>query len=120
MTALTTYNMTRCQQCEVCPSYSVATVQTSVITAIVTAILVTVVFVVVIIAVCKFHPKYRSGGDKVLTGEEEQVYEEMGGDGGGVAVLGGKRVSDPTYMEVREGGGKIFQLKENEAYGTRR
>ena len=121
MTALTTYNMTQCQQCEVCPSYSVAIVQTSVITAIVTAILVTVVFVVAIIAVCKFHPKYRSGRDKVLTGEEEQVYErEMGGDGGGVAVVGGKEVSGPTYMEVGEGGGKIFQLKENEAYGTRR
>ena len=72
------------------------------------------------IAICKFHPKYRSGEVGVLAGGEGQVYEEMGGDEGGVAVLGGDKVSDPTYMEVGEGGGKTFQLKENEAYGTRR
>ena len=48
------------------------------------------------------------------------MYEEVGGDEGGVAMLGGQKVRDPTYMEVGEGGGKIFQLKENEAYGTRR
>ena len=110
----------QCQQSEVCPSCSASTIQASVITAIVTAIvtalLVTVVFVVVL-AVCKFHPKLKSGKAGVSAGE---VYEEVGGDEGGVAVLGGEEVSDPTYIEVGEGGGKTFQLKENEAYGTRR
>ena len=65
---------------------------------------------------CKFHPKLRPSG----AGGEGQVYEEVGGDEGGVAVLGVKGVSGPTYMEVGEGGEKTFQLKENEAYGTRR
>ena len=116
-TATTTSSMA---QCEVCPSCSASTVQASVITAIVTALLATVVFLVVIIAICKFHPKLRSGGAETSAGGEGQVYEEVGGDEGDVAVLGGKGVSDPTYMEVGEGGGKTFQLKENEAYGTRR
>ena len=107
-------------QCEVCPSCYASTVQASVITAIVTAILEAVVFLVVIIAICKFHPKLRSGGIGVSAAGEGQVYEEVGGDEGGVAVEGVKGVSDPTYMEVGEGGGKTFQLKENEAYGTRR
>ena len=106
----------QCQQSEVCPSCSASTIQASVITAIVTALLVTVIFVV-ILAVCKFHPKLKTGKVGVSAGE---VYEKVGGDEGGVAVLGGEEVSDPTYMEVGEGGGKTFQLKENEAYGTRR
>ena len=106
----------QCQQSEVCPSCSASTVQASVVTAIVIALLEAVIFLVVMIVICKFHPKYRSGG----AGGEGQVYEEVGGDEGGVAALGGKGVSDPTYMEVGEGGGKTFQLKENEAYGTRR
>ena len=109
-----------CQQSEVCPSCSASTIQASVITAIVTTLLATVIFVMVQIAVCKFHPKLKSGGAGVLAGGEGQVYEEVGGDEGGVATLGGQKVRDPTYMEVGEGGGKIFQLKENEAYGTRR
>ena len=109
----------QCLQSEVCPSCS-ASIQASIITAIVTALLVTVVFIVVQITVCKFCPKLRSGKAGVSAGGEGQVYEEVGGDEGGVAVLGGKGVRDPTYMEVGEGGGKTFQLKENEAYGTRR
>ena len=66
-------------------------------------------------AVCKCHPKYIPGGAETGTsaGREEQDYEEVGGDEGGVAV------SDPTYMEVEEGGGNTFQLKENEAYASR-
>ena len=117
ITATPTYSMV---QCEVCPSCSASTVQASVITAIVTALLATVVFLMVQIAVCKFHPKLRSGGVGVSAGGEGQVYEEVGGDEGGVVVEGVKGVSDPTYMEVGEGEGKTFQLKENEAYGTRR
>ena len=116
-TTAPTYSMAKC---EVCPSCSASTIQASVITAIVTALLEVVVFLVVIIAICKFHPKFRSGGAGVLAGGEGQVYEEVGGDEGGVAVVGGKEMKDPTYMEVGEGGGKTFQLKENEAYGTRR
>ena len=73
------------------------TTQASVIIASVTAILATVVSVVVQIAVCK------------SAGGEGQVYEEVGEDEGGVAVLGGKRVSGPTYMEVVEYGGKTFR-----------
>ena len=123
-TVLPTCIMIQCQcqfqQCEVYPSCSASTIQASVITAIVTVLLVTVVFVVVQIAVCKFHPKYRSSGVGVSAGEEGQVYEEVGGDEKGVAVVCGEKVKDPTYMEVGEGGGKTFQLKENEAYGTRR
>ena len=116
-TTTPTYSIAQCE----CPSCSASTTtQASVITAIVTALLATVVFLVVQIAVCKLHPKYRSGEVGVLAGGEGQVYEEVGGDEGGVAVLGGDKVSDPTYMEVGEGGGKTFQLKENEAYGTRR
>ena len=119
-TCITTQCQCQFQQCEVYPSCSASTIQASVITAIVTTLLVTVVFVVVMIAVCKFHPKFRSGGAEPSAGGEGQVYEEVGGDERGVAVLGGKGVRDPTYMEVGEGGGKTFQLKENEAYGTRR
>ena len=110
----------QCQQSEMYPSCSASTIQASLITVIVTALLATVVFVVIQIALCKFHPKLRSGKAGVSAGGEGQVYEEVGGDEGGVAVLGGKGVRDPTYMEVGEGGGKTFQLKENEAYGTRR
>ena len=106
----------QCQQSEVCNSCSASTIQASIITAIVTALL-EAVFFVVLVAVCKCHPKFKSVRDGVSTGEKEQVYEEMGGDEGGVAVLGGEGVSDPYYME---GGGKTFQLKDNEAYGTRR
>ena len=116
-TATTTCSMA---QCEVDTSCSASTIQASVVTAIVTAILEAVVFLVVIIAICKSHPKFRSGGVGVSAGGEGQVYEEVGGDEGGVAVVGGKGVGDPTYMEVGEDGGKTFQLKENEAYGTRR
>ena len=36
-------------------------------------------------------------------GEEGQVYEEVDGMDGGVAVRSGKGVSDPTYMEVEVG-----------------
>ena len=119
-TALPTCIMTQCQcqcqQSEVCPSCSASTVQASVVTAIVTALLVTVVSVVIQIAICKFHRKLRSGGVGVLAGGEGQVYEEVGGDEGGVAVVGGEKVRDPTYMEVGDGGGKTFQLKE---YGRR-
>ena len=121
-TALPTCILTQCQfqQSEVCPSCSASTIQASVITAIVTALLVTVVSIVIQITICKFHPKLKSGGVGMLAGGEGQVYEEVGGDEGGVAMLGGDKVRDPTYMEVGEGGGKTFQLKENEAYGTRR
>ena len=119
-TCILTQCQCKCQQCEVCPLCSASTVQASVITAIVTALLATVVFLMVQIAICKFHPKLRSGGVGVSAGGEGQVYEEVDGNEGGVAVLGGDKVSDPTYMEVGEGGGKTFQLKENEAYGTRR
>ena len=114
-TCITTQCQCQCQQCEVCPSSSVYTIQASVITAIVTALLATVVFVVVIVAVCKFHPKFRSGGAEMSAGGEGQVYEEVDGDERNVTVLGGKG----TYMEVGESGRKTFQLKENEAYGTR-
>ena len=105
-----------------CLSCSASTIQASVLTAIiVTALLATVVFVVVMIAVCKFYPKFRSGGAQTSAGREGEVYEEVDGDGDerNVAVLGGKGVRDPTYMEVGENGGKTFRLKENEAYGTR-
>ena len=91
----------------------------SVITAIITALLATVIFVLALIAVCKFHPKFTPGGAEIGTsaGGEVQVYEQVDGGEGGVAV------SDPTYMEVGEGGGgggggNTFQLKENEAYAT--
>ena len=43
------------------------------------------------------------------------VYEEVDGGKGGVAV------SDPTYMEVGDGGqggGNTFKLKENDAYAS--
>ena len=93
---------------------------TSVITAIITALLATVIFVLVQIAVCKCHPKFTPGGAETGTsaGGEGQVYEQVDGGEGGVAV------SDPTYMEVGAGGGggggggNTFQLKENEAYAT--
>ena len=78
----------------------------SVITAIATALLATGITVLVVIAVCKCHPKF----SRTTAGGEEQdpEYEEMDGDRGGV--------SDPTYMEIGEGGMNTFQLKENEAY----
>ena len=71
------------------------------------------------IAVCKYHPKFTSGGAKTA-GREGQVYvyEEVGGIDGGVVVRSGKGVSVPTYMEVEVGGRNTFQLKENEAYAT--
>ena len=72
---------------------------------------------VVLIAVCKYHTKYTSGRAET-TGGEGQVYEEVGGIDGGVAVKSGKGVSDPTYMEFEVGGGNTFQLNENEAYAT--
>ena len=89
-------------------------------TAIVTALLATVIFVLVQIAVCKCHPKFTPGGAETGTsaGGEGQVYEQVGGGEGGVAVR------DPTYMEVGAGGGggggnmHTFELKENEAYVT--
>ena len=109
-------------QCEVCPSYSTSImpiILTSVITAIITALLATVIFVLVQIAVCKCHPMFKPGGTEIGTsaGGEGQVYEQVDGGEGGVAV------NDPTYMEVGGGGGgggggNSFQLKENEAYAV--
>ena len=78
-----------------------------VITVIATALLATGIIVLVVIAVCKCHPKFSrttAGGEE----EQDPEYEEMDGDRGGV--------SDPTYMEIGEGGRNTFQLKENEAY----
>ena len=112
-TATPTYSIAQCE----CPSCSASTVQASVITAIVTVLLATVVFAVVMIAVCKFHPKLRYGGAGLWEG---QVYAEVGGDEGGVSVVGGVGLSGPNYMEVGDDRGEAFQLKENEAYGTRR
>ena len=64
-TTTPTYSIAQCE----CPSCSASTTtQASVITAIVTALLATVVFLVVQIAVCKLHPKYRSGEVGVLAG----------------------------------------------------
>ena len=66
----------------------------------------------VLIAVCKCHTP---GGAKTGTsaGEGEgQEYEQMDTGEGGVAM------SDPTYMEVGAAEGKIFELKQNEAYTT--
>ena len=104
-------------QCEVCPSCSTSImpiIMAFVITAIVTALLATVIFVLALIAVCKCHPKFTPGGAETGTsaGGEGQVYEQVDGGEGGVAV------SDPTYMEVGAGGGNTFQLKENEAYAV--
>ena len=73
-----------------------------------------------LIAVCKCHPKFTPGGAETGTsaGGEGQVYEQVDGSEGGVAV------SDLTYMEVgagggrRGGGGNTFLLKENEAYAV--
>ena len=71
------------------------------------------------IAVYKCHPKLTPGGAETGTsaGGEGQVYEQVDGGEGGVAV------NDPTYMEVGAGGGgggggNTFQLKENEAYAV--
>ena len=65
------------------------------------------------IAVCKCHPKFTPAVAETGTSAvgEGQVYELMDG---GVAV------SDPTYTEIRTGGGgrNIFQLKKNEAYAV--
>ena len=71
------------------------------------------------IAVCKCHPKFTPGGAETGTsaGEGEgqgQEYEQVDVGEGGVAV------SDPTYMEVRAAEGKTFELKQNEAYATRK
>ena len=112
-------------QCEVCPSCSTSImpiILTSVISVVITALLATVIFVLVQIAVCKFHPKFTPGGAETgaSVGGEGQVYEQVDGAEGGVAV------SDPTYMEVGAGGGGgggggggiTFQLKENEAYAV--
>ena len=68
------------------------------------------------IAVCKCHPKFTPGGAGTGTsaGEGEgQEYEQVDAGEGGVAV------SDPTYMEVGEKDGKLFELQQNEAYATR-
>ena len=66
------------------------------ITAITTALLATVVL---ILAVWKCYTKSSPGGTGGEKGggegEEEEVYEEMGGDEGGVAVA-----NDLTYMEI--------------------
>ena len=96
-----------------CPCTSSTLVLTSAVPVVVTALLATVIFVLVQIAVCKCHPKFTPGGAETGTsaGGEGQEYEEV--DGGEGAV------SDPTYMEVDEGGGNTFQLKENEAYASR-
>ena len=66
------------------------------------------------IAVCKCHPKLTPGGAETGTsaGGEGQVYEQVDGGEGGVAL------SDSTYMEVGAGGENTFQLKENEAYAV--
>ena len=71
----------------------------------------------VMIAVCKCHPKFAPGGTETGTsaGGKGQEYEEVDGGRGGVVV------SDPTYMEVGDGGqggGNTFKLKENEAYAS--
>ena len=71
----------------------------------------------VLIAVCKYHTKFTSGGAETAGGEG-QVYKELCGINGGVAMRSGKGVSDPAYMEVEVGGQNTFQLKENEAYAT--
>ncbi len=64
------------------------------------------------IAVCKCHPKFTSGRVELAVLAEEVVYEQVDGEGG-------LAVSDPTYMEVGEGGGgNTIELKENEAYGA--
>ena len=100
-----------------CPSCSTSVVLASVITAIITALLATVISVLVQIAVCKCHPKFTPGGAETGTsaGEGEgQEYKQMDTGEGGVAV------SDPTYMEVGAAEGKIFELKQNEAYATQR
>ena len=67
-----------------------------------------------LIAVCKCHPKFtpREAETGTSVGGEGQVYEQVDGGEGGVAL------SDPTYMEVGAGGENTFQLKENEAYAV--
>ena len=67
------------------------------------------------IAVCKCYPKFTPGGAETGTsaGEGEgQEYEQMDTGEGGVAA------SDPTYMEVGEKNGNLFELQQNEAYAT--
>ena len=90
---------------------------TSVISIIITALLATVIFVLVQIAICKCHPEFTPGGAESAAsagGEGQAVYEPVDGGKGGVAV------SDPTYMEVGEGGGVggAMELKKNEAYSA--
>ena len=102
---------------EVCPSSSTTTILASVLTAIIIVLLTTVISVLVLIAVCKYHTKFTYEGAETAGGEG-QVYKEVDGINGGVAMKSGKGVSDPTYMEVEVGGGKTFQLKENKAYVT--
>ena len=97
-----------------CPSSSTTTILASVLTAIITALLTTVISVVVPIAVCKYYPKFRSGGAKTAG----QMYENIGVIDGGVAVRSGNGVNDPTYMKVGVVGRNTFQLKENESYAT--
>ena len=85
------------------PSCSTPVVLASSITCtvIVTALLATLINVLIVIAVCKCHPKFTPGGAETGTsaGGEGQVYEQVDGGEGGVAM------SDPTYMEVGAGGG---------------
>ena len=71
------------------------------------------------IAVCKCHPKLTPGGAETGTsaGGEGQVYEQVDGGEGGVAV------SNSNCVEVGAGGGgggggNTFQLKEIEAYAV--
>ena len=102
-TAPPTYNMTQCELCPFC--CPTTTMQAFVIMAIV---LVAVISVVVQIAACKLYIKYRSGGAIVLTGGKDLMYD----------MVGNKEVDNQIYAEIGSGGREIFQLKENEAYGT--
>ena len=76
-----------------------------VLTAVFTALLATVIFAAVLVAVYKYqlNPTHGTGN---LAGEE-QVYEQMDVDEGGVPVRGG---------DVGEQKDSPFQLKDNEAY----
>ena len=110
-------DVTTHRQCEVCPSCSTTVILASAVSVTATALLATVIFVLVQIVVCRCHPKFTPGEAETGTsaGGEGQVYEQVDGGEGGVAV------SDPTYMEVGAGGGgggNTLQLKENEAYVT--
>ena len=94
---------------------TVITVVIVLILLLLVGVVVVVIFVLVLIALCKYHPKFTSGGAQTGTsaGEGEgQEYEQMDMGEGRVAV------SDPTYMEVGEKDGKSFELQQNEAYAT--